>query len=243
MTPTEKSYRKIRQTIGALGLLLPLLVYLHTGIIWHCWQLQDSISHYYFTSGNVFFVGILSILGLVLLYYPAHKNEKKGDKWLTSFSGICAWAVAYIPTNSNSCDSCAMFNIPCNKTRQYIHLTCAGIMLFIFSYMSIKLFTRSNPLNYNIDNTMKWKKIRNCIYITCGLITLLSIVAIFILMKLEDYLHPFPFTEKYVFWLEVSAIVPFGFAWLIKGGFLFTDDREISTVGKVFNAVRMTNKN
>ncbi len=236
MEDVKKSYKKIRQTIGALGIGLPLLIYVHTGIVWDCWSLQDSISHYYFTSGNVFFEGILWILGLVLIYYPAYKNEKKRDVWLTTFSGFFAWGVALIPTNSNSADSCAMFHLTDSPLRNAIHLSCAGLMLGIFSYMSIFLFTRSNPANYNAQNPGTWKKVRNFIYVFCGLLTFLSIVTILVLQQFEKK-DQFPFGHKYTFWFEVTAIVPFGISWLIKGGFLFTDEGDPSTMAQLKSLV------
>lgn len=235
MSEADKSYNKIRQTIGGLGVALPLLIYLHAGLVGRCWSLQDSISHYFFTTGIVFFEGVLWILGLVLIYYPAYRDEKKGDVLLTSFSGFFAWGVALIPTNSNSANSCAIFQIEDSATRNAIHLTCAGLMLAIFSYMSIKLFTRSNPAHYGEHNPRFWKSIRNGIYVMCGVVTLLSIVMIGVLTMLEKSGATIGF--KYTFWFEVSSIVPFGVSWLVKGGFLFTDRDEVSTLGRVKNLI------
>ena len=226
---TVTSYKKIRQTIGALGIALPMLIYIHTGIVGCCWQLQDSISHYFYTTGTVFFEGVLWILGLVLIYYPAYKDEKRGDVMLTSLSGAFAWSVALIPTNNNSEDSCSILKFPPNSDlRNYIHLACAASMLLIFSYISINLFTRSNSKNYNDKNPVKWKNIRNWIYKTCGWFIVMSIVTIGVLSILEANGNTIPF--KYTFWFEVTSIVSFGIAWLVKGGFLFTDQGEASTV-------------
>lgn len=235
MHSTTTSYKKIRQTIGALGIALPVLIYLHTGIVGGCWSLQDSISHYFYTTGNVFFEGVLWILGLVLIYYPAYEHDKKGDVILTNISGFLAWGVALIPTNNDSQDSCAIFNFPPDSAlRNGIHLACAGAMLLIFAYISLKLFTISDANNYGPSNPYKWKKIRNRIYRTCGVATALSIVTIVILMQIEKQLEII-IGFKYVFWLEVTAIVPFGIAWLVKGGFLFTDQGEASTVEQAKN--------
>lgn len=244
MISTTTSYKNIRQTIGALGIALPALIYLHTGIIGGCWHLQDSISHYFYTTGTVFFEGVLWILGLILVYYPAYKEDKKGDVILTTLSGFFAWGVALIPTNSQGCKgSCAMFTYPLSTPRNIIHYVCAASMLLIFSYISIKLFTRSNPANYSVENSMKWKKIRNRIYVSCGVTTFLSILTIGLLSVLEAKDIEIPF--KYTFWFEVTSIVPFGIAWLIKGGFLFTDQGEASTLEQAKNLLlkRKVNKN
>ncbi len=230
------SYKKIRQTIGALGITLPLLIYLHTGIVGECWRLQDSISHYFYTTGTVFFEGVLWMLGLVLIYYPAFKAEKKGDVILTTLSGIFAWGVALIPTNNMGEGNCAMFTYPVSITRNVIHYICAGSMLAIFSYMSICLFTRTDNSKYDeVNNPIKWKRIRNGIYIVCGITTALSIITIGVFSILEYSGTTISF--KYTFWFEVTSIVPFGIAWLVKGGFLFTDKNETSTAGQLKNLV------
>jgi|694.fasta_scaffold00997_24 hypothetical protein len=224
-TPEINAYKNIRLLIGALGIFLPLLIWLHTGIVWDCWCLQDSISHYFFTSGNVFFEGILWILGVVLIYYPAYQNDKKGDKVLTTISGFLAIIVALVPTNSNSNDTCELFSIPNNSFRNAIHLISAASMLLIFSYISAFIFTYKNVEQYNADNPIKFKLIRNGIYRSCAIITYVSVVTIPILMLWEKSPN-FPFSTKYVFWLEVCAIVPFGISWMVKGGLVFTDKND-----------------
>ncbi len=224
------SYKHIRQAIGALGIALPLLIYLHTGIVGQCWTLQDSISHYFYTTGTVFFEGILWILGLVLIYYPAYGTERKGDVILTTLSGICAWGVAMIPTNNMGAGNCAIFTYPTSDLRNGIHYFCAASMLAIFSYMSMFLFTRTDKSKYNATNPIKWKSVRNGIYYACGIATAVSIITILVISRFDTGSN-IPF--KYVFWFEVTSIVPFGIAWLIKGGFIFTDENEASTLEHV----------
>jgi hypothetical protein len=97
------------------------------------------------------------------------------------------------------------------------------------------LFTRSNPTHYGAQNPRFWKNIRYCSYITCGVITLVSILMIGLFTWLEKSGTTIGF--KYTFWFEVTSIVPFGISWLVKGGFLFTDKDEVSTVGRVKNLV------
>ncbi|MBI3235073.1 MAG: hypothetical protein HYZ42_13740, partial [Bacteroidetes bacterium] len=229
------SYKKLRQTIGWLGISLPLLVYLDTIIVTDCQHLQDSISHYYYTSANSLFVGIFWGLGLVLFFYPAYKDEPSRDAMLTNFAGICAICVSLFPTNSNSHDSCALFCWPISSVRAGIHYTSAALMLCIFSYMSIRIFTKTDPGNDLSLEKNKWKRRRNLIYIIAGWLTLASIATIGIITIIENKNPDFKITTKYTYWLEVAALLPFGIAWIIKGGFVLTDDDEISTLGKVKN--------
>jgi len=229
------SYQKLRLAIGFLGLALPILVCAETQIVGKCHCLQDSISHYYYTAGNSFFVGILWGLGLVLLFYPTYKNDPKNEGPLTTIAGLCAIVVSVFPTTPLSHDSCSvmMCNSPWESTgiRTWIHFLSAGTMLLIFSYMSVFIFTKTNPSNQNRLGTYKnrWKNRRNWIYRITGIITFLSVVLITIFSVIEHNSW-FPFTSKYTFWLEVSALVSFGISWIIKGKFAFTDEGDRSSM-------------
>ena len=230
------SYKKLRQTIGWLGILLPLIVYLDTVIAGDCHHLQDSISHYYYTVANSWFVGIFWGLGLVLFFYPSYKNEPTKDGMLTNFAGVCALCVSLFPTNCNSHDSCAIFGLPVSSLRASVHYASAAIMLTIFSYMSICIFTKTDKANLNSPE-QKWKRRRNLVYVIAGWLTLISISIAGILSFIVSKHPDFPITTKFTYWLEVAALLPFGIAWLIKGGFVLTDDGELSTLAKVKNLV------
>jgi hypothetical protein len=49
----------------------------------------------------------------------------------------------------------------------------------------------------------------------------------------EKNTNDFPTSVKYTYWFEVTALVPFGISWLVKGGFLFTDDGDESTAAAI----------
>ena len=230
------AYRKLRQTIGWLGISLPLMIYLHTILFSKCDCVQDSISHYYYTSANVLFVGVFWGLGLVLFFYPAYKGESKIEAYLTSFAGICAICVSLFPTDPHSNDSCALFSLSDSDLRAGIHYASAAIMLCIFSYMSIFIFTKTRPGNDLTTDANKWKRWRNRFFVICGILTLASVAAIGVLTILEKKFD-FQFSSKYTYWLEVAALLPFGIAWIIKGGFILTDDGDDSTLAQVKNFV------
>ena len=229
------SYQKLRQSIGWLGILLPILVYAETAIVGNCNCLQDSISHYYYTVGNSFFVGILWGLGLVLLFYPTYKKDPKNEGLLTSIAGLCSIGVSLFPTTPHSSDSCSIFlgDSPWGESgiRPWIHYSCAATMLLIFAYMSVFIFTKTTKGNDLKEYQHRWKNRRNWIYRITGIITFLSVFLIG-LFTVIDKNPDFPFTSKYTFWLEVSALLSFGIAWIVKGKFAFTDEGDISTIGK-----------
>lgn len=227
------SYKNLRQTIGWLGILLPLIVYLDTIIFGKCDCLQDSISHYYYTVANAPFVGIFWGLGLVLLFYPSYKNEPNKDGLFTSIAGVCAIFVSVFPTTPYSNDSCAVFSLGESSLRATIHYVSAASMLSIFSYMSICIFTKTDKGNDLKLEQHKWKRRRNRLYIIAGWLTISSIVLLGLLSIIKKYSPNFPISSKYTFWLEVAALLPFGIAWIVKGGFALTDDNELSTLAKV----------
>lgn len=230
---TTISYTMLRQAIGWLGLALPLLIYLHTKLIGNCCCLQDSISHYFYTTGQVWFIGILWGLGLVLIFYPTPEEgrlKKDRDGVLTTISGICAICVSLFPTNANSQDACEVFEYCNNNWRAGFHYFCAASMLLIFSYMSYFVFTKTDKVDITKPE-FRWKRRRNLLYRYCGLVTALSVISIGVITVLEMK-ELIQITSKYTYWLEVSALVPFGIAWLVKGGFVFTDDDEASTIAR-----------
>jgi hypothetical protein len=248
---TEIKFTALRHCIGILGLLLPWLVLVIARIFDDCDCLQDSISHYYFTVAGPCFTAILFGLGLTLLFYPTPKSRTglpapSACKWrvcrlisgdhdglLTSVSGFCAILVALIPTDAYSNDDCAIFHFEPHPLRTSLHYAAAALMLLIFSYMSVCIFTRTNDPNWKQN---KWKRTRNTIYIWCGVLTFLSILTIGVLAILEHYFYVNVY-HKSTYWLEVAALIPFGVSWLVKGGFIFTDEGDESTVEKVANIV------
>jgi hypothetical protein len=241
-------FKSLRHCIGLLGLALPSVIVLHQYIFGKTHYLQDSISHYYYTMSAPWFIGILWGLGLVLIFYPTPDPQstphstcnwgicrliKPGyDGTLTAISGFFAICVALIPTNENSSDSCALFCYEDSGIRAGIHYFSAGSMLLIFSYMSICIFTRTNDPQW-YEN--KWKVWRNRVYIWSGMITFLSIVAVGVLAIFGKYL-PWDL-DKATYWLEVSALVPFGISWLVKGGFMLTNEGDPSTLEQAKNVL------
>lgn len=229
------SYNKLRQTIGWLGILLPIIVYLDTLWVGDCGRLQDSISHYYYTVANSFFVGILWGLGLVLLFYPSYKNDSKLDGILTNIAGVLSICVSLFPTTPINDGSCAVFSWSDNTLREVIHFASAGIMLAIFYYMSIFIFTKTYAGNDLKGAENRWKRNRNLLYKINGILTMLSIAFIGIIAYFK-----LPVTRNYTFWLEVTALLPFGISWIVKGGFIMTDTDEESSMQ--FISRKMTQK-
>ena len=86
-----------RRVIGALGLALPVLLYVSAGVL-HVdevepWRLLRSVSSYYHTGAVGVFVGILFALSLSLFTYRGYKDVA-ADRILGFLGGAAASALA-----------------------------------------------------------------------------------------------------------------------------------------------------
>lgn len=212
----------LRKIIGVLGMTMPLLLYLFLYLDSGLSSPLESISHYYYTRVSSIFVIILSLLAIFLIVY---KGKKPIDFYISLFAGVCALLVVLFPTN-NLTDICgdstkkyAVTILPKSDFRMYFHYTVAGLFFLCLSYMSFFLFTKSNK---SPSERGSQKIIRNRIYRTCGILTVLAILILFAgFLKIipSEYFKQYPLT----FWMETIAVESFGFAWLIKGETLFKD--------------------
>lgn len=212
----------LRKLVGILGMLLPLLLYLFLLISYGIKTPLDSISHYYFTRVTSIFIIILGTLAIFLMVYKA---EKSIDFYISFIAGIFALCVLLFPTSNITnicCDPSKDYAVTFlrdSSAREYFHYTSAAIFLLALAYMSLFLFTKSDKPRSEIGRK---KKIRNTIYIVCGVIML---VALLVILLGTIGVIPRGFYEKYhlTYWMETVSIEAFGFSWLIKGRSFFKD--------------------
>jgi hypothetical protein len=212
----------LRKIIGVLGMAMPLLLFI---LLYFDNGLQhplESISHYYYTRVSSIFVITLSLLAFFMIVY---KGKEPIDFYISLFAGVFALLVVLFPTN-NITDICgdstkkyAVTILPKSDFRMYFHYTVAGLFFLCLSYMSFFLFTKSDK---SPSKRGSKKRIRNRIYRTCGILTVLVILILFAgSLKIipSEYFKEYPLT----FWMETLAVESFGFAWLVKGETLFKD--------------------
>jgi succinate dehydrogenase hydrophobic anchor subunit len=202
----------------AMPLLLFILLYFDNGLQ----HPLESISHYYYTRVSSVFVITLSLLAFFMIVY---KGKEPIDFYISLFAGVFALLVVLFPTN-NITDICgdstkkyAVTILPKSDFRMYFHYTVAGLFFLCLSYMSFFLFTKSDK---SPSKRGSKKRIRNRIYRTCGILTVLVILILFAKsLKIipSEYFKEYPLT----FWMETLAVESFGFAWLVKGETLFKD--------------------
>src|SRR5689334_7211475 len=135
-----RSYLWLRLGIGALGLALPVVLWLYDSFLSERWELRESMSGYYYTGARDSFTGALSALAIFLVAYKV--AERNLDNLLTIAAGVFAALVALCPTKRPSTD------IPLSplqarfgeKTIEIIHYTsaisflaCLGGLCLIFA--------------------------------------------------------------------------------------------------------------
>ena len=209
------SYISLRRLIGILGMLLPFICVLG-GFLFADLPVGSSISSYYHTNMRDFFVGLLVGVSLFLLTY---KGYERIDNIVTGIIGFTGLGVAIFPCRYSliSTEPLGIFQIKPTISNT-IHLVCAFTFFFFLAINSIFLFTLTK--SKDIPKTRD-KKIRNYIYISCGIIILLSLGILLIRSLVGEQAE----NSKTLLIFETIMLLAFGVSWLVKGKTLFKDKR------------------
>ena len=189
-----------------LVVLAPVLKSSHEGIPIH-WELESSISGYYYTKAGGLFVGTLFAIGVLLLSY----NYRVVDTILTTIACGLAITVALCPTPEFS----GQVNL-----LGILHYVGASGLFVTFGWMAFRRFTKSDvePPDSNWENRKK-------LYRACGAIIFASLAVAVVLWVVErvngsEVVLPL-LNNNWLFWVEVVMVEAFGLSWLVKGGFYF----------------------
>jgi predicted cobalt transporter CbtA len=224
------SYVRLRIMTGIVGILLPFVLIIGKWIF-ESWGIQSSISAYYYTVMRNLFVGGLFAIGVFFISNRIGRPDFKRDNFASALAGFFAICVALLPTTPAT-------NI--TMTNRWIgnfHLLSAGCFFGILSYISLKLFTKTNKTNLKLRQYHR-KRWRNRIYWACGIIMIFCIVLIILVQLLPDDAA----LKKYdpVFWLETLAIVAFGVSWLYKSGAIL--EGKNNRVQKILKSVLLVDE-
>ena len=203
-TPQTYSYMALRRAVGWIGILLPLVLLLGDYLIFKNNKTLLTISLYYHTGMRDVFVGAICAIALFMFYY---RGYVKWDNIIGNLAGFCALGIAWFPTTLAG---------PLDFSGK-VHFICASIFFLSLSFFSLFLFTRTK-----IKPTRQ-KIIRNRIYISCGIVMLICLVAIMIFFNFSQEINP---QSSFVFWAETIALIAFGISWLTKGGSLYPDKKN-----------------
>lgn len=206
------SFKSLRRLIGVLGMLLPAICFLGGFLIMGL-GLGPSISSYYYTNVRDVFVGILACVGLFMLTYTGYELI---DNIVAKLTGLCALGIAIFPCFNAASGRVGFFNLG-RAASNAVHTLSAGLFFLLLAINSIFLFT----LTDGTGNVTRNKKIRNAIYVGCGVIILacLGVIALLHLFFTQDQLD----ATVWIFILESVLLEAFGVSWLVKGETIFRD--------------------
>lgn len=195
--------RRLRCTIGWLGLALPWLVVLLRR------QFPSSISSTYYTweAGAVFMI----ILGSASLLLFTYKGYDTFDDIINTASGVFGLMICLFPCWNSQYELVGTFQIPVGISSTLHNVSAFGFFGCL-AYNSLFQFTKHG------DNEItKEKKKRNVIFIISGI----GMIAAFALLLLPSF---------YIkIWLvEAVALFFFGISWLTKANcypWLFADKK------------------
>ncbi len=208
------SYLGIRRAIGICGIVLPLVLgpfgWLVMGI-----EIQENMSSYYHTALRDVFVGILCAIGIFLFCYRGHDWI---ETWTANLGCVSAIGIAIFPLDPHS-DPLYQRSIV-----GYLHTFSGGVFFSALALYSLYHFPRTEP----DEITSAVEPRRNWIYVTTGIVMLLSLIAMgTYLLLLPAPLKTLLNQYKFLFWMEWVAVWSFAIAWLAKGRALLADVTEI----------------
>lgn len=202
----NRSYRKIRNQCGILGMLLPWFALFSAGIAQHpgpdWWW---SISATYYQSPAL--VAVLVPACLVLFNYIGYDPL---DRIITNLSALFGLGIVLFPCKVGWIPDgtpVGFFQLPIQISNCF-HLACAGLFFFLIAFNSLFLFTKSKE---GVEPTPQ-KLVRNRIYRICGITTLILLA-----LMGPAILGIIPCYFQMIF--EILLLTVFGFAWLVKGDF------------------------
>lgn len=199
--------RRLRRGIGLLGMALPFVLAIGNAVITGSFTLLGSISAYYHTGMRDVFVGAMCAIGIFLICY----RYERLDDVLSSIAGVLAIVVALVPATQD--ETATAFG----RAVGQVHLLATAALFLLLAYFCFFVFTKKAPGKAVVTTR---KRIRNAIYVLCGLIIL---AAIAIAVASRDLPEATRDVVKPLFWCETAAILAFGLAWMVKSGLFLRD--------------------
>ncbi len=198
---------KIIIGIGVIAITLPLIVHLAAYRLPDCVRgsTMHSISAYYHTEAENVLVGMICALAFSFLAYNGHS---KTDMIFSKIAAISALGVAFVPTSIFDGEyPCIPSDGSC--LREYIHITCAVILLLTMAIFSLFIFTHRDEGDPIHPRKLFFYRFYG--YSIIG--SMVLIAAYFIFLK-----NHYPTLEEWkpIFWLETICLVAFGCSWLLK---------------------------
>lgn len=216
------SFVTVRQTLGLLGLFLPLSLLAYA--VWPGHQLEPSISDFYYTGMGGVLTGTLSAIGVFLISYRGYQRlagEWLSDQWLSRIAGVAVLIVALFPVHRDGYPICPEAGSPMTGCWVFgfvahpeaLHYLSAMVFFACMALFSLVQFPRGEQ---GPDGRLIWS-MRTIIYLACGTLILAAMVALVPYFLASPDRKAAMAANHYLFWCESLGVVAFAISWLTKG--------------------------
>lgn len=200
---------KIILSIGLIAILLPFVIQLGFDKMQCIDGTMHSISAYYHTESRDLLMGLICTLGISFLAYNGHHEI---DMLLSKIAAVCALGVAFIPTSIFEGEyETACILVDGSELREWIHVSCAALLLIVMAIFSIFIFTHREE-----NDEIHPRKLFFYRFYGAVIIISLLLIAIYFYFDLGPTLSHWK--TKPVFLLESICLIAFGCSWLLKSG-------------------------
>jgi len=207
---TNDSNIIFRNTLGVLGASLPILdacFNLIFGRGYNAPGVLSSISATYYSASFVFFVGIVFATGIFLIRY---RGYDVADRRVSKIAGIGALVLVFFPCKFELAETRNFMMLPQDVTNIF-HLAGALVFFGALIFMIVFQFTKTTELK-----PTGRKLARNILYVTCGIIMLISLIIGFGGSALFGWRYSVYLGEWVALWAYCAA-------YLTKGGVILKD--------------------
>lgn len=206
-----KSFYRVRQALGWLGLMLPVLL-VASGLI-ATTGVEPSISDFFHTVSRDIYVGVLFSIGTFLLVYEGYDrqhDESIADNVLASIAGVAVFGVALFPNESPTGEVASVVQATVGVgVSPLFHYTCAFVFFYCMGHFCMFKFSKTTDQR------------RRKIYIICGWAIVVSCAGLFfgsIAKRMgPQEVSDFVTRTDLIFWVEALGVWAFSIAWLVKG--------------------------
>lgn len=224
ITQDEISYLVIRLSVGAIGIALPLVLLVGEAVISGSITARGSISAYYHSSVQNFFVGALSIVAFLLLTYMAGRPRTVDFKW-SAIGGAALFGVIFFPTERPGFQvdgpRCGPAIRPapdgCSVIESFLGETAtAGVHFFMAAVfiVSLGLISCAFAVRAHREEKPAWRTrlhYRSAYVIAFAI----SVVVLGLFPPVHDLVRLSGLTPLYIG--EVVAVLSFGISWVVAG--------------------------
>ena len=206
-----KSFYRVRQALGWLGFMLPVLL-IFSGFIART-GVEPSISDFFHTVSRDIFVGIMFSIGTFLIVYEGYDrqpDETIADNWLATVAGISVFGVALFPNESPTGEVASVIQQTVGVgLSPLFHYSCAFVFFYCMGHFCMFKFSKTSD------------KPRRKIYRACGWAIIASCAGLFVGSIAKNAGNPalsaFVVDFDVIFWVEAVGVWAFSLAWLVKG--------------------------